>query len=142
MTARNFWVTFTSSLRAEDADEPHPKGYAIGKRLHSGLARSGIRCEGVDNWRDVGYSIDCLIDEKRVYVFFSLLGRPLQQWALCCTSDLGWISRLRGKQDDDQRLKLAQAVDAVLNASDEFSNVRWYKQWRGDEDAAWIGHPE
>lgn len=140
--ASEFWVTFTSTLPLEDPENPHPKGYAIAKRLYYGLGRSDVQREEIDNWRDVGYSIDCVIDGARVYLFFSLLRHSVQQWALCCTSDLSWLSRLLGKSDGEQRLKLARAVDAVLRGSHEFSDVRWYKQWHGAEDASWTDQPE
>jgi hypothetical protein len=139
--ATNIWATFTSSLPVEDPRNPHPKGYLVAHLIRDGLRRAGLSPEDVENWRDVGYSIDCVIDHARVYLFLSFCGRTLQQWALCCTSDLGWLSRLFGKRDDEQKLTLARSVDAVLKGSKEFADIRWYTQWRGDEEEPWADRP-
>jgi hypothetical protein len=125
----------------EDPRNPHPKGYSIAHLIRDGLRRVSLAPEEVENWRDVGYSIDCVIDHARVYLFLSFYGRTPQQWALCCTSDLGWWSRLLGKRDDEQRLTLARSVDAVLKGSKEFTDIRWYTQWRGGDEEPWADQP-
>jgi hypothetical protein len=140
--ATNYWVTFASPLPVEDPRLPHPKGYAIARLIHDELSHQGLAVVLLDNWRDVGYSIDCIIDDAPVYLFFTFLGRTTQQYVLCCTSDLGWISRLLGRRDDEQRLKLARAVATVLDNRGEFEDVRWYNEgWGGLEDEPWTNRP-
>jgi hypothetical protein len=139
---RSMLATFASSLRPEDPEFPHPKGYGLALVIARGLRSQEIAEVDVENWRDVGWSIDCVIDQHRVYMFVSHIGEAPRQWALCCTSDLGIVGRLLGRKDDAQVAALAAAVDRVLHGDARMSDVRWYPDgWRSAGDEPWEPHP-
>ncbi len=140
---RDIWATFKSTLPASSVDDPHPPGFPVAQALHEGLLKANPTAEDVENWRDVGYSIDVVVDDRRVFLFLSAIEESDAHWALCCTSDLGWLARQLGRRDDVQRLELARLVDQVLHNDQRFSEIRWYGAggWRGGKNDDWKPHP-
>jgi len=134
---REYWVTFT----AEETDPGEQVGFELATRIRDGLRSEGVSAGEVERWRDNGWSVDCRIDGANVYFFVAFFGRGPQQWALCCTSDRGLVSRLLGARDDDQRRALALAVARVLGRDPGVGDVRWYDAWRGRDDDAWTNEP-
>ena len=135
----HYWVTFVRDVAADHAE--HPPGEPLAMRIREGLVARGIDPAKVEVWRDVGYSIDCTIERRAVYLFVSVFERDANLWALCCTSDLGFLGRLRHGSDQPQRRQLATAVDAVLRDDATVTDVRWYPHWQGRLDAPWTPHP-
>jgi hypothetical protein len=133
------WVTFASTLPTEDATDPHPKGYQVALRILRGLEAEGVTGIELDNWRDSGYSLECALSGIRVYLFISFLGDGPRQWVLCCTADVGFLARLRGRDASEEVRQLARHVDTVLsNDARTFSQVRWYtSRWEGRGDEEW-----
>ena len=110
MSSHHYWVTFKSTIEPETPDQPHRRGFGLADEIWSGL-RGEYTTESVDNWRDCGYSIAVAIDGRRVYLFLTSIDAPYADWALCCTSDVGWLGRLLGKGDGGQRRMLADVID-------------------------------
>jgi hypothetical protein len=142
MRNESAWVTFTSTLPIEAPDEPHPKGALVADRIAQRLTAGGVNVVGTDNWRDSGYEIDCLVDNRKVHVVVSFLGESPRQWVGCCTAHVGLLDRIRGQAPSEQIQHLARAVHRVLQGDGDFSNIRWYRAgWRGGSDEAWESSP-
>jgi hypothetical protein len=135
--------SFCSRIPAEHPDVSEPKGLLVAERVMSALREQGLVDLKLENWRDVGYSVDCTIDGWSVYCVLSHLGDGEREWILCCTSDIGAVGRLFGRNDESARKKLAKAVDEALHADADFSQVRWYtiSGWHGNRDDPWQEHP-
>ena len=103
MSSDGIWVTFCSRLPKANPENPDLPGYGIARRLEEGLRRLGFMDLKLDNWRDVGYSLDCVIDGRPVYLLVSYVGQGPREWALCCTSDRGLIAKLLRRPDDAGR---------------------------------------
>jgi hypothetical protein len=133
------WASFVGA----SAPGEHPRGEAIALWLRDALATRGVRVIEVDNWRDVGWSIDVSIDGRGIYVVLSHVeGRDHGFWLLCCSSDVGVIGSLSGQVPTQQIRSLAKTVDAILQGESTLSAIRWYPNgWRGNLDDAWAEHP-
>jgi hypothetical protein len=126
-------ATFNADFPNQEAFEPP------GRPLADYLAES-LRLAGyvvtVDNWRDVGWSVDLNIDGAAVYLYFAAFEGP-DDWLLCCTSDVGLIKRLFGRPTNEkQKRTLAILVDKALKADLRVSNIRWYSNFRGSKGAS------
>jgi hypothetical protein len=136
------WVTFTSTLPAEAPDDPHPKGAPVAGRIAQRLAEAGVTVTGTENWRDSGYLVDCVTDDRRVYFVVSFHGDGPREWVGMCTSDVGIQDRIRGRYPTEQIKLVARAIHDVLQADDAFANIRWYRAgWQGGADEAWESSP-
>ncbi|HUT92603.1 MAG TPA: hypothetical protein VMY37_24130 [Thermoguttaceae bacterium] len=119
-------VSFRAEL-PDDEEFPHPPGYGIARYLHLALEEAGLRPKRIENWRDGGWSIDCPINGKPLYLFFAHARDEERPWLLCCTSDLGLFAKFfRRENHSDQKRQLALAVHHALTADERFSDIRWY----------------
>jgi hypothetical protein len=136
------WATFASSLPETDAENPEPKGWLVVSRLVTLLRLAGLAAEEPDNWRDSGYSSNCTVNGRQVYFFVSHVGKGAAQWALCCTADASWLQWFARRESGDEQRILANLINRALQASNEFSDVRWYSTgWFGQGDEPWTSEP-
>jgi hypothetical protein len=115
----------------------------ISEYLATQLQKLGVLVTATDNWRDCDWSVDCRIGNKNIYFFVVYYGRPPVEYVLCCTSDVGFFSRLRGINDDSERWELARAVHRVIANDGRFHDIRWYvdRGWAGTGDEPWVAEP-
>jgi hypothetical protein len=139
--APDAWASFCGRF-PEDPDPAESRCAGVGEYLATKLREVGVTVTASDNWRDCGWSVDCRIDGRPIYFFVSYYGKRPVEYVLCCTSDRGLITWLRGINDVSHRWKLAKAVHGVLMGDDRFSEVRWYQEgWFAKGDEAWSSAP-
>lgn len=121
-------LTFKTSF-AESSEYKHPRGYSICKYLQVELAQAGFKAEPVENYRDIAWSVDCVINNRRVFFFVGYLGTKVTDWQLIVCSAIGLIGRLLGREDEDERIKLARAIHVVLSNDARFSELKWFSRY-------------
>jgi hypothetical protein len=139
--ASNAWVSF----RADFPDDPDPEESrckALGEYLIAALPRAGVPVLAADSWRDAGWSIDCRIDDRVLYVIVTYPGAPDIDYVLCCTSNVGFFDWLRGRNDASARWTLARIMHQILTNDPRFADIRWYPTgWYARGDEAWTSSP-
>lgn len=133
-------VTFKTSF-LESSDYDHPKGYSICKYLGAELAKDGFGVQPLENYRDMAWSVDCCINDKKMFFFVGYLGTEITDWQLIICSNIGLIGRLLGRRDEDERIKLARAIHGILVIDERFSDVKWYSRYTGGPKDMWFGEP-
>lgn len=117
-------LSFRSTL-PEDGKETEPRGYSICRVLENGLRQTGLKTNGLDNYNDFAWCLDCEIDGKGVWFFVGRLGLPAAEWQLIVCSRLPWWRRLFGQSDEPEMKELARAIHRVLASDSHFSDLRW-----------------
>ena len=134
-----FKTSFPESFPSPEYHEP--RGYSICEYLHTELARAGFNVEAVDNYDDIAWSADCVINDKRVFFFVGYLGTKVTDWQLIVCSGVGLIGRLLGRKDQDERIKLAQTIHAILSADERFSELKWFSRYTDSPNDPWSAQP-
>jgi hypothetical protein len=136
------WTTFCADF-PEDPDPAESRCQGVGDHLATRLRETDICVTGTDSWRDCGYQVDCRVNSKAVYFFVSYLGQWPDQYVLCCTSNRGFFSWLRGISDVPERWKLARAVHRIMVRDPSFKEIRWYIEqgWAAGSDEPWVAEP-
>jgi hypothetical protein len=121
-----------SGAVAPDPELDHPAGGAIAKLLYIGLQRAGWSVREIENWRDVGWSLDCSKGEARLECTLAGFGNA---WMLqVAVAGSGWLARLFGRTPTprpDDVWALAKDVHGLL--ASVFQELRW--RWDGPPNA-------
>jgi hypothetical protein len=133
-------LTFKTSF-PESSKYEHPRGYSICKFLQMELAQAGFSIKPPDNYDDIAWSADCIINDKRVFFFVGYLGTKVTDWQLIVCSGIGLIGRLLGRKDQDERIKLAQAIHAILSIDERFSELKWFSRYTDTPNDSWSAQP-
>jgi hypothetical protein len=126
----------------EPSDFEHPKGYSICGFIQAELARLGFKVNPPENYRDIAWSVDCVIDSKKVFFFVGYLGTEMTDWQLIVCSGTGVIGKILGHKDDEERLRLAKAIHAILAEDDRFSDLKWFSRYTDTAKDTWCEQPE
>ncbi len=121
-------LTFKTSFQ-ESSEYEHPRGYSICEFLHKKLTQAGFSVEPLDNYRDIAWAVDCIINKKRVFFFVGYLGTKVTDWQLIVCSSFGLIGRLTGHKDEDERIILAIEIHDILSNDDRFSDLKWFSRY-------------
>jgi hypothetical protein len=117
-------------------EESHPPGVALAERLVDAMRASGLAFSPPDNWRDVGWSSLCEIDDVRIEL--SLSTSDQSHWFLQLTA---MPSAIRPKVVRRETLargrrlsfQAATAIQPLLSAT--FQRVRWALDADPSQDA-------
>ena len=134
-------LTFKTSF-PESTEYAHPKGYSICKFLETELIRSGFKVQPLDNYRDIAWSVDCDINSKSIFFFVGYLGTKVTDWQLVICSNIGLISKMMGRKDENERIELAKAIHAILSRDERFSNMKWFSRYTDSPTDVWSPEPE
>lgn len=121
-------LTFKTNL-PESTDYEHPKGHSICKLLAEELAEKGIEVQPLDNYWDIAWSVDCQINNKRIFFFVGYLGTKQTDWQLIVCSNSGLLKRLLGHKDINERIDLAKAIHDILSGDKQFSDLKWFSRY-------------
>ncbi len=105
-------LSFKTSFE-ESSEYDHPRGYSLCEFLQKELGRAEFVVEPVDNYRDFAWSVDCVLNGKRIFFFVGYLGIAVTDWQFIVCSDIGIIVRLLGRRDEEQRIELARAIHSI-----------------------------
>jgi hypothetical protein len=133
-------LTFKTSF-PESSEYEHPRGYSICKFLQMELAQAGFSIQPPENYDDIAWSADCIINDKRVFFFVGYLGTKVTDWQLIVCSGIGLIGRLLGRKDQDERIKLARAIHAILSTDERFSELKWFSRYTDTPKDSWSPQP-
>ncbi len=133
-------LTFKTTL-TESKEYEHPKGYAIVALLAEELARAEFKVEKPDIHRDMAWSLDCIINGKRIFFFAGFLGSKFTDWQLIICSDWEIIKRLLGKKDEAERIQLARAIHTILSNDKRFSDLKWFSRYTDSAKDEWFPEP-
>lgn len=125
----------------ESSDFKHPQGYSVCKYLEDELSNAGFIVQALDNYRDIAWRVDCEINEKKVYFFVGYLGIKMSDWQLIICSGIGFIRRLFGHNDENERIKLASAIHTILSSDDRFTDLKWFSKYTDSPKDVWYPEP-
>ncbi|MHC4989122.1 MAG: hypothetical protein ACYTFX_11605 [Planctomycetota bacterium] len=129
-------LTFKSNL-SESAEYDHPKGYTICKFLEEELSKKGLEVGSLDNYRDIAWSDDCQINGKRVFFFVGYLGTKQTDWQLIICSHAGFLKRLFGYKDENERRQLAEEIHNILSEDIRFTELKWFSRYTDKPTDEW-----
>lgn len=129
------------TLFEESSEYDHPRGYCLCEFLQKELAKGGFAVEAVDNYRDIAWSVDCVLNGKRIFFFVGYLGTAVTDWQLIVCSDIGLIGWLLGWRDEEQRIELARAIHSIMSIDGRFGDLRWYSRYTDSPKDQWELEP-
>ena len=135
-----FKTSFPESAPSSEYEEP--KGYTVCQFLQTELAQVGFKVEPLDIYRDCAWSVDCIVNDKRVFFFVGFLGTKVTDWQLIVCSDIGFIGRLLGHKDEDERIKLARAIHGILSKDERFVELKWFSRYTDRPKDIWYSEPD
>lgn len=133
-------LTF-KTVMPESTEYSHPKGYAVCKLLEERLEKKGIEVQPLDNYRDIAWSVDCQINNKRIFFFVGYLGTKQTDWQLIVCSDSGILKHLLGHKDIDERISLAKEIHDILSNDERFSDLKWFSRYTDKPSDEWHSTP-
>ena len=133
-------LTFKTSF-PESSEYEHPRGYSICEFLQTELARAGFNVEPLKNYRDIAWSVDCVVNHKRTFFFVGYLGTKVTDWQLIVCSNIGLIGWLRGRTDEQERIELARAIHNILSKDARFSELKWFSRYTDSPKDSWYPDP-
>ena len=125
----------------ESPEYDHPKGYSISEFLYTELSKAQFNVHPPDNYNDFAWSVDCDINENKVFFFVGYLGTKVTDWQLIICSNIGLIGRLLRHNDEKERTKLAKAIHAILSSDDRFTDLRWFTKYTDSPKDIWYAEP-
>src|SRR5262245_39820289 len=113
----------------ESPGEEHPPGYGLIEALAGRLNAVGWTATELDNWRDVGWRIECRRAAAQLEIVVAALDGP-EKWMLQIAPlrGAGLLGGLLGRKPSatpDDCLELAQAVHDTLPQCGKFKGVLW-----------------
>lgn len=133
-------LTFKTDI-PELSDYNHPKGYSICKLLEERLEQNGVSVRPLDNYRDIAWSVDCQINDKPLFFFVGFLGTKQTDWQLIVCSQTGFVKRLFGFKDTDERIQLTKEIHNILSSDNRFSDLKWFSQYTDKPTDEWYPEP-
>lgn len=133
-------LTFKTTF-PESSEYDHPRGWSICKFLETELSRAKFNVQSLDNYRDIGWSIDCYINSKRLFVIVGYLGTKVTDWQLIICSSIGIFGRIFGQKDENERMTLAKSIHHILSKDNRFSELRWYSRYTDSPKDKWYSEP-
>ena len=133
-------LTFKTDV-PESTEYSHPKGYTICKFLEEELKKKSVEIQPIDNYRDMAWSIDCQINNKRIFFFVGYLGTKQTDWQLIVCSGCGFLRRLFGYKDTDERMSLATEIHDILSRNERFSDLKWFSCYTDRPSDEWHSTP-
>ena len=126
---------------APPADEEfdHPPGCYIARVLHRALADTDWAPADFDNWRDVGWSIECAQGNSTLQITVAQVEDGTWMLQVAPAVVPGVLGRLFKRQPSGgpaHCLPLAKAVHSILTADTLFSGFRWCWDGYPDEETA------
>ena len=134
-------VSFKSQL-SESSEFEHPRGYALCSFIQRKLMQAALDVSMPENYRDIAWSVDCIINSKKVFFFVGYLGTKLTDWQLIVCSGSGIISKILGHKDEEERLALANIIHEILSKDERFSDIKWYSRYADTPKDVWYEQPK
>jgi hypothetical protein len=103
---------------------------------------AGLYVSIPENYRDIAWSVDCIINNKKIFFFVGYLGTKLTDWQLIVCSGSGIISKILGYKDEEERIGLAKIIHEVLSKDDRFSDIKWFSRYTDTPKDVWCKQPE
>jgi hypothetical protein len=120
---------------AHDAEFEHPPGAALMRSLSTALSTSGWRAGELTNWRDSGWSIECVRNSSELQIALAQIQDG--EWMLQVTRlrTAGLIAGLFGAKSSasaEDVFELALAVHRALIGAQLLGDAKW--RWDGFPD--------
>jgi hypothetical protein len=107
----------------------HPVGAEVATYLANAIERRTGLHAAVDDWRDSGYQLDFVINNKPMHFSFCFIEDPRFQFYGQVASYVGWLRRFFGYRDQEEEEMLIRAVEETLKSDPIFSDVYWHEAW-------------
>lgn len=133
-------LTFKTDI-PESTEYTHPKGYSVCKLLKKELVKKGIKVQPLDNYRDIAWSVDCQINNKPIFFFIGFLGTKQTEWQLIICSGSGFLKRLFGYKDKDERICLSNEIHNILSNDGRFTDLKWFSRYTDKSSDEWHSIP-
>ncbi len=137
----NIILSFKSCF-PESSDYEHPRGYSICEFIRNELCLAGFEVSKTENYRDIAWSVDCVINSKKLFFFVGYLGTKMTDWQLIVCSGTGLIRKLLGFSDEEERLILSNEIHRILSKDERFSGLKWYSRYTDTEKDVWSKEPQ
>jgi hypothetical protein len=133
-------LTF-KTIFPESSEYKHPRGYAICNFLYNELIGARFDVKNLDNYRDIAWSLDCEINKRQIFFFVGYLGTQMTDWQLIICSGMGFLDRLRGRKDENERIVLAKAIHRILSNDKRFTDLKWFSKYTDKSEDLWFNEP-
>jgi hypothetical protein len=123
------FITSFKSCFPESSEFDHPRGYSICQFIRDELHAAGFEVSKPENYRDIAWSVDCIVKSKKLFFFVGYLGTKMTDWQLIVCSDAGLIRKMFGYNDKQEQLILSKAISEIMRRDERFFNLKWYPQY-------------
>jgi hypothetical protein len=138
MQRNSIFVTFKTQSISSERDEI-PAGEPIAQQLANELSAAGFQEVTVDDWRDMGYTIDLRYGKVKLNISFAATNNGAYQWALCCSDSVNLWAKLAARPGAIELMRLATTVDRMFHADSQYYQIRWHLfGWQSIGDEPWI----
>ncbi len=138
MQTNSICVTFRTHLISSERDEV-PAGEPIARQLEGELSAAGFHEIVIDDWRDMGYTIDLRSGKVKLNISFAATNNGIYQWALYCSDSVGIWAKLAARPGAIELMRLATTVDRTFQADSRYYQIRWHLfGWQSIGDEPWI----
>jgi hypothetical protein len=127
-----FRASFRTAIEV-DFERDQPPGEELALYLQRELEAKLATSLDLDNYEDWGWCIGLETKPRRPWLILAYLETEVD-WACNIESSFGWFARLRGRNDDHERARMAHALHEVLVADSRFSGIEWWKDRQGEGD--------
>ncbi len=123
-------VSFKGEL-APDSEFDHPLGASLGRALEARLRQRFGSVQTMDNWRDSGWVVTLVLNDKPVEVYFGVFNPEEVMWLLAVTplGQPGLLSRAFGRKPRDFNAELQSIcaeVHALLASTPNLTDINWF----------------
>jgi hypothetical protein len=118
-----------------DEEFEHPPGCYMIRALHKALTEPSWTPSQFDNWRDCGWSIECIQEGRSIRIAIAQVRDSMWMLQIAPSVVPGLLGRLFKKQASaapEQCLDVAKRVHNILSSYKLFSDFRW--RWDGYPD--------
>ena len=111
------------------AEEPHPPGASLAKRLEDGLREQFADVGERDNWRDCGWSVTVQCEALRIQVYFAPYAQE-GNWLLAIAPETapGVLARLFGRKAPiaaPELQRVSSVVHEILTQLPQVQGIHW-----------------
>ena len=126
-------VTFMSDFEVDLS--AHPTGEELARQLGEAFSKAGISITAIDNYDDIGWSLDTTVDGQKVFLLLGYVADGDRQWLMQINPyKMRFLDLFRPKARLKECASLAVGIHEVLSSDEHINTIRWHKGHYSGED--------